>query len=517
MNQEPKTRSLCGLGLALAGGQRWVIRAADEEAEECVERLGQVMQLREASQGREALVAVCRPASGHHYPLSNENPLLCCLPPRLNPELGVIQMQQVGRRIALSVLKHGSLLIHGALAEYSGSGFIMAGHGTVGKSTASRRLPSPWRSLCDDKTLVVRDGRGQYWAHPWPTWSRFTDGGPGGSWAVEHAVPLRAIFFLSQSPSDRLEPVGATQATALTIESETDLAHEGSRLRDPNAARALVVDGISAAKALARAVPAYSLKLSLDGRFWEEIERVLPVRPTEAPVERTKDEGSMTVVAPASRDAPRVVYTGTSMDPTFQEPDLLEVRPYGTGAVRPGDVVCFKSPENGKRVVRRVVSVGRRETGDRGPKEGIRTRGDNSRQADPWVLQRENIIGRITAVQRGARRKAIPGGWRGFMARRGARLGRGIRGGITLLSHTLYRLVVGLGPFDRLLPASLRPRLVRFDARCRVFLKLLSDRQMVGEYDVWLERWHIQRPFRLFVDEQTLRQAGALATRREVR
>ena len=31
----------------------------------------------------------------------------------------------------------------------------------------------PWRSLCDDATLVVRDASGRYWAHPWPTWSRF--------------------------------------------------------------------------------------------------------------------------------------------------------------------------------------------------------------------------------------------------------------------------------------------------------------------------------------------------------
>jgi hypothetical protein len=50
-----------------------------------------------------------------------------------------------------------------------------------------------------------------------------------------------------------------------------------------------------------------------------------------------------------------------------------------------------------------------------------------------------------------------------------------------------------------------------------VFLKLLSGRQTVGQYDDRLEKWQIRRPFRLFVDEQALRRAGALASRKEVR
>ncbi len=274
MNHKPETKSV---GLALANGHRWVIRAADEEAGDCIKRLAQVMQLGVAEEGREVLVALRPKHQVRLYDVPSEGTLQCWLPPNLNAVMGMIQMTEVARTIALSDLNHGSLLIHGALAEYHGSGVVMAGRGGIGKSTASSRLPEPWHSLSDDTTLVVRDGSGQYWAHPWPTWSRFNDGGPGGTWAVEHAVPLRAVFFLDRSSSDRLEPVGAMQAVALIVQSETDLAYHMSCLKvhDPDAARALFGEGLRAAKALARVVPAFSLELSPDGRFWELIEEVL--------------------------------------------------------------------------------------------------------------------------------------------------------------------------------------------------------------------------------------------------
>ena len=232
------------------------------------------MQLDLGGQGREIHVAVCGTRAGAFDYSTEKGMLLCFVPHRLDRNLEVTQMERIASFVARAALRHEALLLHGALAEYHGSGFIMAGPGTVGKSTASRRLPSSWRSLCDDMALVVRDDKGQYWAHPWPTWSRFHYGGPGGSWPVEQAVPLRAVFFLSQSRSDRLEPVNTTQAAALLLESAVNLARSAFS-PIPNSQSPVRV-GIRAARSLASAIPAYSLQLSLDGRFWEEIERVLP-------------------------------------------------------------------------------------------------------------------------------------------------------------------------------------------------------------------------------------------------
>ncbi len=135
-------------------------------------------------------------------------------------------------------------------------GILLAGPGTVGKTTASNRLPPPWRSLGDDAALVVRDADGCYWAHPWPTWSRFysADGspGPGGSWDVQRAVPLRAIFFLSQSPNDRAEPLNSTQAAALLMEVVQHVSRSMTQHLPDDETHALYQEQLAAVEALAR-------------------------------------------------------------------------------------------------------------------------------------------------------------------------------------------------------------------------------------------------------------------------
>jgi SynChlorMet cassette protein ScmC len=486
-----------GLKLDLADGRRWLIRPADDNAAAVVIELGKAMRLGPGEAGRELYVAVSSESVLSDKPDPAPDAVVCRLAATADRDIQILQAGQIASLIARETLVRGGLLLHAALAEYRGSGFIMAGPGTVGKSTASARLPSPWHSLCDDMTLVVRDATGGYHAHPWPTWSRFFTGGTGGSWPVEHAVPLRTIFFLSQSPSDKLEPVNTVQAAALLLESAADLARETYRQTDEEAARALCSDGIRAARVLASAVPAYALRLSLDGRFWEDIERVLPVSAAPVPDEEVRDRYPALVVPQAADGSLHLVYTGTSMNPTLVEPEFLEVLPYGGGKVRPGDIVCFKSAERDLTVVHRVVAVGA---------DGIRTRGDNNMPDDPWVLRPGDLIGRVKAAQRGTRRRSVPGGWRGLVALRWSRLGRRIWRRAGGIPDRLYFIVADLGPFDRLLPASLRPRLVRFHARQRVFLKLLMGGRPVGHYDTRRRKWHIRRPFRLFVKEQILRR-----------
>jgi SynChlorMet cassette protein ScmC len=156
-------------------------------------------------------------------------------------------------------------------------GVILAASGGTGKTTASNRLPAPWRSLCDDTTLVVRDPQGKYWAHPWPTWSRFQDGGQGGTWDVQSAVPLKGIFVLSQAGEDRVERLGPGHAVSMLVEC----VGQASMFIAPGLCkeelRALNLERFNNLCALVRIIPAHVLHISLTGAFWQQIEMALEV------------------------------------------------------------------------------------------------------------------------------------------------------------------------------------------------------------------------------------------------
>lgn len=215
-------------------------------------------------------------ASWDSLPNGGKGSVNCVLTPAKSDNTLATQLTWLSLIISLHAETQGGVLLHGALAEKNGYGVILAGHGGAGKTTASQRFPLPWRSLCDDTTLVVCDKQGRYWAHPWPTWSKFLFGGTGGSWDVQHAVPLKGIFFLVQAREDRVIPIDEVNSICLLAESaeQASLAisrsvAEKSKLRDIRSRRFHNVCE------LAKAVPCYVLRLSLSGAFWEDIEKVI--------------------------------------------------------------------------------------------------------------------------------------------------------------------------------------------------------------------------------------------------
>ncbi len=144
--------------------------------------------------------------------------IVCRISPADQQDLLATQMIWLSPFFVQAIESRGGVLIHGALAERDGCGVIFAGPGGIGKSTVSRRLPPPWRSLSDDMTLIERGDDGRYLAHPWPTWSRFMWGGPGGTWDVSRAVPLKAVYILDKAEHTECRAVGTGQAAMLLQE-----------------------------------------------------------------------------------------------------------------------------------------------------------------------------------------------------------------------------------------------------------------------------------------------------------
>jgi len=277
--------------LVLADGSFWEIAAGDEEAASIVSQLGCAMQL-SMTPGAIApshhgdlcrlLVQVDVHASVDdcHVPLASKNDdvLVVSILKYLCGHWGgsYVNLVRLSLVFARQAQARGGVLIHGALAERDGMGVILTAPGGTGKTTASNRLPAPWRSLCDDTTLVVRDAQGNYWAHPWPTWSRLLEEGPGVSaWNVQNAVPLKGIFFLSRAVEDRVERLGPGHAVNMLVECVRQASTSMTSGLGKEELRALHLEQFNNLCALARVIPVHVLHISLTGAFWQEMDKAL--------------------------------------------------------------------------------------------------------------------------------------------------------------------------------------------------------------------------------------------------
>jgi len=169
------------------------------------------------------------------------------------------------------VLLHGGLALH----ESTDQGVLLVGRSGVGKTTASRRLPPPWRSRSDDAALVVRDAGGGYWRTPgrhgasYCTTQRLKD----AIW--KKATPLKAIFILDQAAEDRVLPSGRGAAVCMLMEIARQATWRlwlGGDLAALHAAQTQRFDNLCT---LVQAAPVYLLDVSLGGEFWIEMEKVL--------------------------------------------------------------------------------------------------------------------------------------------------------------------------------------------------------------------------------------------------
>jgi len=291
--------------LRLANGQGWLI-VAGKEAERIVTRLTRIMGLcpdggeklsrlifvrgeQSASEARGRLQAL----RGHEGDSRSKwtvrdlgGPFLWSHPEAIDLicDLGTAEFceeETTGMVRCLSPIYHkavlsGGLHLHAALLEYQENGVLIAASSGKGKSTCCSRVDFPWQPLCDDSVLVVRGEDGKYYAHPLPTWSEFFGGASERTWRVESHLPLSAIFFLEQAEEDKAVSIGRGHAAVLLTEFSTQLFNIYSASRDETEKRAYSKLVFQNACRLADAVPSYILQASLEGRFWKEMEQVLP-------------------------------------------------------------------------------------------------------------------------------------------------------------------------------------------------------------------------------------------------
>ena len=188
-------------------------------------------------------------------------------------------------------------------------------------------------------------------------------------------------------------------------------------------------------------------------------------------------------------------YAGPSMNPTLRGPEMMEIMPYGRRPMRVGDVVFFLPLRTDQPVVHRIIRV---------TPAGISTFGDNNTHEDTFLLQSGNIKGRVVAAWRGQKRRKIAGGLQGRLISRWLHWRGVLDRSVSPVLHSLYCALSHRAVIARLLPAPFCPRVIVFHARGRDQFHLLLGRRIIGRYDDRKHQWHIQRPFRLFVDDRIL-------------
>jgi len=295
-----------GYCMRLANGQGWQITAT-EQVSPWVEELSRIMELKECdSDGYPKLVFVhqengeekngepfchLHPKLKDSLPPSGWNPqdfvwlqiwthpnildIICEVKSQEGTEEEVLAMRMALQPIYQRNQDSGGLPFHAALLEWNGFGVLLAASGSTGKSTCCCRLRSPWRALCDDEALVVRDNKKGYLVHPFPTWSDYFLNRSEQTWNVQRYLPMAAIFFLEQAEGDKVTPIGQGRAAALLYESATQVcarnwmtfSHEQLTI-----ARRRLFENVCD---LAKEIPAYKLEVSLEGDFWEKMEKVL--------------------------------------------------------------------------------------------------------------------------------------------------------------------------------------------------------------------------------------------------
>ncbi len=190
-------------------------------------------------------------------------------------DFSLVMMRHSLYPIYQRVLDIGGLPFHAGLIEREGKGVLLAAPRNTGKSTCCLRVPKPWRALCDEETLIVGNGQEKYLAHPFPTWSNKFMKHAEQTWNVEEHVSLAAVFFLEQATVEAAIPLGQGEAAVSIYQSAMQVCYRYWHNLDHSEVRIHNNNLFANSCKLAKTVPTFKLRVSLKGRFWEEIERVL--------------------------------------------------------------------------------------------------------------------------------------------------------------------------------------------------------------------------------------------------
>jgi SynChlorMet cassette protein ScmC len=290
---DPDPGITSGFSLRLGNGQGWKVLFT-EKTRSLVERWASIMEMKENEpRGFPKMILVRKneeiPIPGlprEGWKIQNLERMrlwshqrfphvICEIGPEDHFDLDIIRIWTATYLIYQGAMETGGLPFHACLAGREGLGVLLAAPGGGGKSTCGRRLPPPWRALCDDETLIVRDSEGRYFVHPFPTWSNFFWRREDRTWNVQEYIPLSAVFFINKGKGDEVIPMGKGEAAARMYQSAQQVCLRNWRYFSAEDQRGEKEKLFANSCELAQNIPAFTLHVSLEGPFWREVEKVI--------------------------------------------------------------------------------------------------------------------------------------------------------------------------------------------------------------------------------------------------
>ncbi len=198
-------------------------------------------------------------------------------------------------------------------------------------------------------------------------------------------------------------------------------------------------------------------------------------------------------------------YKGSSMYPTLKNGDAMEIISYDNRKILEGDVIVFQTPDMGVSVVHRIINI------DSGT---IRTKGDNRRDADSWIVKPQDVQGRVVFVKRGKRRFKIYGGYYGRLTGLWRRSVNKYKIFLNELLHNPYMYLSNSGIFTIFLKW-FNPRILTFRSEKGVEIQIMARNYIIGRRLADSNEWLIKKPFRLIFNDRYLKEIE-LNTKREI-
>ncbi len=165
--------------------------------------------------------------------------------------------------------RHGALL-HGGLIGHKKKGYLLIAPPGGGKTTAIKRVASPWRIYSDDAALVWMDENNICWASAMPTWSVMTGRSKHlpalSKWSCSERVQIAGIYKLVKATSMHLKPLPAIETVPFLYRALCEypgIAEERSLFKNRI---------FHLAAALSKTVPTNLIYLNKSDKYWELLE-----------------------------------------------------------------------------------------------------------------------------------------------------------------------------------------------------------------------------------------------------